>query len=263
MNGKPIGQLQPITLTNRPLDRVTFDYLGPLLSSNNKHYILVAACNNIKYIYTKAVTTATGQSIINFIIQIISQWGCFKQFSSDRGTHFKNKLVTDTCNNLGTKIAMSTSYSPKTQCFGEKINDVICTALRNYINNNNQSRWYYYLPYITLSYNVTPHSGKKYSLLYLMHGFEPRFPIDNKIIPEYLPYNLKQSLIELNKIRDTISQTNATVQSIRKKYHDKLHQIIKFDPGDQVLVKFPFKEQRKSPKLAPKYRGPFTIIEKN
>lgn len=262
MNGKPIGQLQPITLSERPLDRVTFDYLGPLPSSNNKQYILVAACNNTKYIFTKAVTTATGQSTVDFIMHIISLWGCFKQFSSDRGTHFKNKLVTDTCNNLGIKIAMSTSYSPQTQGFVEKINDVICTALRNYINNNNQSRWYYYLPYITLSYNATPHSGTKYSPFYLMHGFEPRFPIDNKIIPENLPFNLKQSLIELNKIRNTIPQINAKVQNIQKKYHDKLHQIIKYEPGDQVLIHFPFKELGKSPKLAPKYRGPFTITKK-
>jgi len=29
-----MGQLQPIQLSNRPLDRVTFDYLGPLTTSN-------------------------------------------------------------------------------------------------------------------------------------------------------------------------------------------------------------------------------------
>lgn len=260
--GKPIGQLKPIQLSNRPLDRITFDYLGPLPLSNNKQYILVAACNNTKYIFTKAVKTATGQSTVDLIIDIISKWGCFKQFSSDRGSHFKNKLVTDTCDNLGIKIAMSTSYSPQTQGFVEKINDVICTALRNYIINNNQSRWYYYLPYITLSYNATPHSGTKYSPFYLMHGFEPRFPIDNKIIPDNIPYNLKQSLIQLNNIRNTIPQINIKAQNNQKKYHDKSHKLIKYKTGDSVLIKFPFKERGKSPKLAPKYRGPFTIIKK-
>ncbi|KAF0713747.1 Uncharacterized protein FWK35_00036846, partial [Aphis craccivora] len=124
-------QLQPIPLSNKPLDRLTFDYLGPLIPT-------------------------TTQSTINFIIQIISQWGCFRQFSSDRGTHFKNQMVSEVCENLGIKQILLTSYSPQTQGFVEKIND--------------------YLPYFTLSYkyyNATPQTSTKYSPFYLMHDFEP------------------------------------------------------------------------------------------
>jgi len=39
-----------------------------------------------------------------------------------------------------------------------------------------------------------------------MHGFEPNFPIDNKIIPENLPYNIQKSLKELLSIRNKIPQ---------------------------------------------------------
>jgi len=262
LNGKPIGQLNPIPLTERPLDRLTFDYLGPLPSSNNKKYILVAACNNTKFIFTKAVQSATAQSTIHFIIQIISQWGCFKQLSSDRGTHFKNKLISDVCDNLGIKQLLSTAYSPQTQGFVEKINHVLCNSIKNYIDDDNQHRWSYYLPYITLSYNATPQSSTNYSPFYLMHGFEPYFPIDNKIIANNLPYDIKKSLIELNEIRNKIPLIIKNVQNKQKKYHDKSHQMITFKPGDSVLIKFPFNELGKSPKLASKYRGPFKIIDK-
>lgn len=172
------------------MDRLTFDYLGPLTTRNNKKYILVAACNNTKYIFTKGVQSATAQSTINFIIQIISQWGCFRQLSSDRGTDFKNKLISDVCDNLGIKQVLSTAYSPQTQGFVEKINDVLCNSIKNYIDNDNQHRWSYYLPYITLSYNATPQTSTKYSPFYLMHSFEPYFPIDNKIISNNLPYDI-------------------------------------------------------------------------
>jgi O-acetyl-ADP-ribose deacetylase (regulator of RNase III) len=262
LNGKPIGQLNPIPLSERPLDRLTFDYLGPLTTSNNKKYILVAACNNTKYIFTKAVQSATAQSTVNFIIQIISQWGCFRQLSSDRGTHFKNTLVSDVCENLGIKQILSTAYSPQTQGFVEKINDVLCNSIKNYIDNDNQHRWSYYLPYITLSYNATPQTSTKYSPFYLMHGFEPYFPIDNKIISNSLPYDIKKSLIELNKIRNKIPLTIKNIQNKQSKYHDKSHQMITFNPGDSVLIKFPFNESGKSPKLASRYRGPFKIIKK-
>lgn len=66
--GKPIGKLQPIKLSNRPLDSFTFHYLGPLTSSNNKKYVLVAACNNTKFIFTTAVASASAEPTVKFII---------------------------------------------------------------------------------------------------------------------------------------------------------------------------------------------------
>lgn len=77
MNDEPLGQLLPVILFNRPLNRVIFDYLGPLTFSNNKQYILVSIYNNTKYIFTKTVTTTTEQSTVDFLIQIISRWRYF------------------------------------------------------------------------------------------------------------------------------------------------------------------------------------------
>jgi len=140
-----------------------------------------------KFIFTKAFASASAESTVKFMIQIISHWGCFKIFSSNRGTHFKNKHVENICNNLGIKQVLSTSYSPQSQGLVEKINGVLSTSLKNYIEDNNQSRWSYYLPYVTLRYNVTSQTSTQYSPFYLMHGFEPYFPIDNKLIPDNLP----------------------------------------------------------------------------
>jgi len=260
--GKPIGQLQPIPISNRPMDRLVFDYLGPLPSSNKKKYVLVAACSNTKYIFTKAVESATAESTVKFLIQIVSQWGSFRQFSSDRGTHFKNKLIEEVTQNLGIKQILSTAYSPETQGFVERVNGVLCSSLKNYINDDNQQRWSYFLPYITLAYNATPQTSTNYSPFFLMHGFEPYFPIDIKLIPEGIPYDIQKSLKELNDIRNKIPQIIEKAQINQKKYYDKSHRIISFKPGDQVLVKFPFLQAGKSPKLAQKYRGPFKIIKK-
>jgi len=112
IGGKPIGSLQPIPISHKPLNKLTFDYLGPLPHSNNKKYILVAICNTTKYIFTKAVSSATAESTVQFIIEIIKQWGCLQNFTSDRGTHFRNHLVTDTYTSLRIKQITPTSYSP-------------------------------------------------------------------------------------------------------------------------------------------------------
>lgn len=104
------------------MDRLVFDYLS---SSNKKKYMFVAARNNTKYIFTKAVQSATAESTITFLIQIVSHWGSFRQFFSVRGTHFKNKLVSDILENLGIKQVLSTAYSPESQGFVERIHGML------------------------------------------------------------------------------------------------------------------------------------------
>lgn len=49
----------------------------------------------------KARESVTAEATVKFIIDIIFHWGCFQIFSNDRGTHFRNKLVTDICESLG------------------------------------------------------------------------------------------------------------------------------------------------------------------
>jgi hypothetical protein len=95
-----------------------------------------------------------------------------------------------------------------------------------------------------------------------MLGFEPQFPLDNKIIPADIPFNLKESLKELNKIRDKIPQKIHEAQVTQKKYHDKTHKTINYKVNDLVMVRFPFLDIGKSPKLRPKYRRQYKIIEK-
>lgn len=80
----------------------------------------MAAYNNTKFIFNKAIASVSAESV-KFIIQIISQWGCFQIFSSDRVTHFKNNHLEGVCNNLGTKQVLSTSYSLQSQGFVKKM----------------------------------------------------------------------------------------------------------------------------------------------
>ena len=87
-----------------------------------------------------------------------------------------------------------------------------------------------------MSYNANPQTSIKYSPFYLNHGFEPYFPIDKKIIPTNIPYDIKISLVELNRLRDKIPNLIKTIQDLQKKYHDKKHHLITFKPGDSVFM---------------------------
>lgn len=117
--------LHPIPKPNsKPLNRLTFDYLGPLTPSNRKKYILVATCNTTKYIFTKVVESAAAEATVKFLIEIISRWGCFQNVSSDQSTHFKTKLVTDICDNKNDHI--NKLFTPNTGFRGKNQWCTVC-----------------------------------------------------------------------------------------------------------------------------------------
>lgn len=118
------------------------------------------------------------------------------------------------------------------------------------------------MPYIIFSYNNCPQISTNYSLFYILHGFNANIGIDTKIIPENLNYNIKKSLQELSKVRQTIPDYIKKAQIIQKQNYDKTHKLTQYEPNQLVLIKFPFQEQNKTSKVAPKYRGPFKIISK-
>lgn len=261
--GKPAGYLQPIPLTTcKPLDRITIDFLGPLPSSNNKKYILVFTCQSSKYVIAKATKSSDANTVAKFLIHYITQFGVPRYLTSDRGLHFKNKIMNDTCQNFGIKQIFSSSYAPQSQGFTERINGVICQAIKHYIKDNNQSRWSFYLPYIIFSYNNSPQISTNYSPYYLLHGFNANTGIDIQIIPENLSYDIKKSLEELKQVRQSIPEYIKKAQETQKTNHDKLHKLTTYEPNQLVLVKFPFNEPNKTSKLAPKYRGPYKVISK-
>lgn len=198
----------------------------------------------------------THYTVVKFLIQYITQYGVPRYITSDRGLHFKNKIMNDACANFGIKQIFSSSYAPQSQGFTERINGVICQAIRHYIKNNNQSRWSFYLPYIIFSYNNSPKISKKYSPYYLLHGFNANIGIDTQITPENLSYDFKKSLEEIKQVRENIPEYIKKAQNTQKINHDKLHKLTTYEPNQLVLVKFPFQEPNKTSKLAPKYRGP-------
>jgi ribosomal protein L21E len=260
--GKGHGFLHPIPLiSGKPMQRLTFDYLGPLPPSNGKKYIIVATCNATKMAFAKAVTNANGTATINFLMDIITSYGVPKYFCSDRGTHFKNKEMEFACKKLGITQIFSSAYHPQTNGMTELMNKIICNSLSHYVNEN-QKNWSMYYKMVVFAYNTTPSSRLKLSPFYLLHGIEANQPLDNKLISDDDSFNYTKTFEQLQKVRETIPKIIEKEQAIQKSQYDKKHKNIEFTTGQKVLIKFDLNVSSHSKKLANKYRGPFTIIEK-
>jgi hypothetical protein len=260
--GKAPGLLQPIPIeSGKPLQRLTFDYLGPLPPSHGKKYLIVATCNATKMAFAKAVANATGAETINFLMDLITSYGVPKYFCSDRGTHFKNKEVEEVCKNLGITQIFSSAYHPQTNGMTELMNKLICNSLTHYVNKN-QKDWVLYYKLVVFAYNTCPSSRLKVSPFFLLHGMEANLPLDNKILPNNDNFNLIKSIEILQDIRKDIPDIIRKEQQTQKLNYDKTHKTVDYLPGQKVLIQFQFQEPNKSKKLAYKYRGPFKIIKK-
>ncbi|GKB84004.1 reverse transcriptase domain-containing protein [Tanacetum coccineum] len=66
------------------------DFIGPLPSSNENKYVLVAIDYVTKWVEAQAFPTNDAQNVVTFLKKLFAQFGIPKALISDRGTHFCN-----------------------------------------------------------------------------------------------------------------------------------------------------------------------------
>ena len=257
---KKYGLLEPIPppLTGKPFSHIICDFLGPLPNSNGKKYILLAICTLTKYAISTATTNADAATVAKFLINdVIAQKGFFRTFSTDRGTHFENELISQLCSQLKTSKQHSTAYRPQCQGLVERLNQTYVNVLKHYTNENN-SNWSNILPLVNFTYNSHIQSATGYSPFYLVHGYEPDSSLTASIPDPTPPSDLLESIESLIKIRKELPEIIEKVQNKYKARYDKSHVPLELTPGSQVYVTL----TQSNSKLAPLYKGPFMVTRK-
>ena len=83
-----------------------------------------------KWLKAKAMRNATATNVVKFIYEvIICKYECPKIILSDRGTHFRNKLVEELCEKFEIKHKLSAPYHPQTNELVERFNCKLCESL--------------------------------------------------------------------------------------------------------------------------------------
>ncbi|GJW02147.1 putative reverse transcriptase domain-containing protein [Tanacetum coccineum] len=142
---------------------------------------------------------------------------------------------------LGTRLDLSTAYHPQTdrqsECTTQTLEDMLRACVRDFGGS-----WDVHLSLAEFSYNNSYHSSIRCASFEALYGRKCRSPV--VLIKE----NLKAA-------RDR-----------QKSYADKRRKPLEFEVGDQVLLKVsPWKGVicfGKKSKLAPRYVGPFEILER-
>ncbi|GJX68481.1 putative reverse transcriptase domain-containing protein [Tanacetum coccineum] len=165
---------------------------------------------------------------------------------------------------LGTKLHMSTAYHPETDGQSERTIQTLEDMLRACVMDFGGS-WDTHLPLVEFSYNNSYHTSIKCAPFEALYGRKCRSPViwtevgESQLIGPELVQETTEKIFQ-------IKERLITARSRQKSYADKRRKPLEFEVGDRVLLKVsPWKgvvRFGKKGKLAPRYVGPFEIVER-
>ncbi|GJZ39914.1 putative reverse transcriptase domain-containing protein [Tanacetum coccineum] len=159
---------------------------------------------------------------------------------------------------------MSTAYHPETDGQSERTIQTLEDMLRACVMDFGGS-WDTHLPLVEFSYNNSYHKSIKCSPFEALYGRKCRSPVIwNEVGESQLigPELVQETTEKIVLIRERLK----TARSRQKCYADRRRKPLEFQVGDRVLLRVsPWKgvvRFGKRGKLAPRFVGPFEIVER-
>jgi hypothetical protein len=198
-----------------------------------------------------------------FVDSVVKLHGMPHSITSDRDPIFTSNFWKLLFKSLGTKLQFTTAYHPQTDGQSERVNPCLEMFLRCMVQEN-PKQWRTWLPLAEFWYNSTFHTALGCSPFKAMYGHEPNLGA----LPAVEADSPVAGVLQDRALQiETIKQHLTTAQNRMKIYADSKRSERVFQVGDKVLLKLqPYAQKtvvnRPYPKLAYKYFGPFTVLER-
>ena len=227
-------------------------------------YVVVDRLTKMVHLIPTRTTANAEDTAHLFIEHVLKLHGFPDNFVSDRDPKFRSnfwKELLRCCNCYG---HLSSSYHPQSDGQTERTNRVLEDMLRHYVGPFHDD-WDRHLALAEFAINNSYQESIKNTPFRLNYGRDPKTPLawtlrsPSSKVPaaEQLVSHLKRSL-ELAK------QSLLAAQQRQKHYADHRRRHEEFQPGDQVMLSSQNITMKMpgTPKLMPKWIGPFTVTER-
>ncbi|GJX76935.1 putative reverse transcriptase domain-containing protein [Tanacetum coccineum] len=196
--------------------------------------------------------------------EIVARHGVHVSIISDRDAQFTSRLWQTFQKALGTRLDMSTAYHSQTDEQSERTIQTLEDMLRECMIYFGGS-WDVHLPLVEFSYNNSYHTSIRCAPFEALYGRKCRSPVlwaeireGSLIGPELVQETTDKVVVIKEKLK--------AARDCQKSYPDNRRKPLDFDVGDRVMLKVsPWKgvvRFGKKGKLAPRYVGPFEILER-
>ncbi|WVZ97835.1 hypothetical protein U9M48_043345 [Paspalum notatum var. saurae] len=217
-----------------------------------------------KYGFHCGVTQDSERLAELYISTIVCLHGVPKRIISDRGSQFTSRFWEQLHDSLDSKLRFSTSYHPQTDGQTERTNQILEDMLRACAIQYGTS-WDKSLPYAEFSYNNSYQASLKKSPFEALYGRRCRTLLFWNQTGEkqmFGPDLIRDAEQQIKMVRENLR----VAQSRQKSYADVRCRDLTFKVDDFVYLNVsPMRGIRRfnmKGKLAPRYIGPFKIVER-
>lgn len=257
------GLLQPLPIPSLSWEMVIMDFIEGLPSSGRFNCILVVIDKLSKYGHFIPLVQVVAEAFLNFVYKL---HGIPLSIVSDRDRIFTSLFWKELFQRTqGTQLRMSSARHPQSDGQTERVNQQVECYLRCFVSAH-PSKWAKWLPLCEYWYNTNWHSATSKTPFEIIYGHLPRhFGItpDCTVASPDLALWLDQRQVIFESVKQQLLRT----QQRMKAQADKNRTERTFEVGGQVFLKLqPYLQSsvvpRANHKLAYKFFGPFSILEK-
>ncbi|KZV44098.1 hypothetical protein F511_10769 [Dorcoceras hygrometricum] len=264
---KPAGLLQPLPIPAAIWEDIAMDFITGLPKSRGYEVIMVVVDRFSKYghfILLKHPFTARVVAE-TFTKEVARLHGTPKTIVSDRDPIFMSQFWTEFFRLQGTLLKMSSSYHPETDGQTEVLNRCLETYLRCFASEQPRT-WASWIHWAEYWYNTAFHTATGLTPFEIVYGRKAP-----KLI-QFWPQEtavaaVAQDLADRDELVRQVKYNLQRAQQRMVKQANIHRKEVTYAVGDQVYLKLrPHRQQsvckRIYQKLAPRYYGPFEVIQK-
>lgn len=264
----PRAPLQPSATGDR-FQRVAMDILGPLPESHSGNkYILVISDYFTKWVEAVALPNIEASTVARaFYREFVSRYGVPIYLHTDQGTQFESLLFQELCHLLQINKTRTTAYWPQSDGMVERLNQTLEAMLSKMVSAN-QRDWDEHLPTAMMAYRSSEHAATGFAPTQMLFGTDIALPIHLVLGPVpgeahsnlgQFSWDLREQMFNIHQIaREHLAKARA---GMREQYDHNLR-VNAYGVGDQVWVHQARRHKGLSPKLQPRWEGPFRVVAK-
>ena len=263
------GLLQPLPVPVRRWTDISMDFITHLPMTRSGHTAIFVVVDRLSKLvhFIPTVDTASAEVVARlFIDNVFVHHGMPERIVSERDSRFSGTFWQAMCDIWQIKRQMSTAYHPQTDGQTKRMNRTFEDMLRHWCSPD-QDNWDEYLKLAEFACNNALHASTGETPFMLTFGQHPLTPASIFNMDQHGKLRnpvANQFAAEMQSLVQKARMSLIMAQQRQKAYADQRRRPIQFSIGQYVKLSTVNLANRAkgTPKLHPKFIGPFQVTER-
>ena len=269
--GKKYGLLQSLSTPMKPWQYLSLDFLKPIKDEQAGGKQLMVVVDR----FSKMVELIVCRHDVDakdcaklFLENVVKQHGVPDDLVSDCDSIFLSAFWKELQALMGVTLSFSTAYHPQSDGQTERVNQEVLTVLRQILFDRG-GLWSSHMWLVQMAINSTVNTSHGTTPYYAAFGYHVKVPgflsLPSMEVPQYA--QLSESVRDLVTHRQTIwKQIHSSIERVKRRTEEQMNRgrvEQHFTVGDLVMLSTRnLAVRRERGKMAPRFLGPFKVLEK-